>query len=145
MAEDTLSFEGMDELIRRMEKADILDDDTLGEMLFSGADDMVASINEAMDKSRFSLADYKGCVSYTRKVKRDKQKVPYVVVSPRGKNRHGVSRGVVLFVLNYGRHKRKGYFYGDFFWTIAKQRSQTNFIKICEDIATEKLKERGLI
>ena len=62
-----------------------------------------------------------------------------------GKNKHGVRRATVLFVLNYGRGPEYGKISGTYFWTKGSKAAESQVDKELEDILTKKLKERGLL
>ena len=54
-----VNIEGMDELIRSLEKANLFDDETTEEMLNAGADIITESISKEMMKSNFTYNNIK--------------------------------------------------------------------------------------
>ena len=68
-----------------------------------------------------------------------------MTVTVKGKNLTGARNATILFVLNYGRSKKYGEIIGDYFWTKGTRKSEKEIQKRLEEIAKEKLKERGLI
>ncbi len=139
-----VKIDGMDQLVRMMQQANILDDATQKEMLNAGADILIDNISDEMVRSHFTIGHLTNKLTKT-KIKRNKYYEPQINVTVKGKNLNGVRNAAVLFVLNYGRGKKYGEIVGDYFWTKGLRKSEKEIQKRLEEIATEKLKERGLI
>ena len=137
--------DGLDELIRSLEGADLFDDETKQEMLFTAGDIFVDEVKTQMSKSHFRLGDLAKRVTFQRKVKTNKNGDPYIRVTVNGKSKEGQRNAAVLFVLNYGRDKAFGQITGGYFWTVAKEKAKEKISKALQEIATKKLKERGLM
>ena len=68
-----VNIEGMDELIRSLEKANLFDDETTEEMLNAGADIITESISKEMMKSNFTIQHL---ISKIKKSKRPNKAIP---------------------------------------------------------------------
>lgn len=139
-----ISFEGMDDLIRTMEKTDLFDESTQTELLKAGTEHLRESIREETGRSQYDLKFVSGKLTNPKKAKKDKDGNYYMSVSVSGKNERGERNSTVAFVLNYGRREKYGKITGSYFWTRAVQRSQQSILPIYEKIITKKLDERGL-
>lgn len=137
--------DGLDEFIRSLESANLFDDETKQEMLFTAGDIFVDEVKTQMSKSHFRLGDLAKRITFQRKVKTNKYGDPFVRVTANGKNGKGRSNAAILFVLNYGRDKAFGQITGGYFWTVAKEKAKEKISKALQEIANKKLKERGLI
>lgn len=139
-----VKIEGMDELILTLQKADIFDEDTQKEMLNAGADIIISNISDEMIRSHFTIGHLTNKLTKT-KIKKNKYGEPQMTVTVKGKNLTGARNATILFVLNYGRSKKYGEIIGDYFWTKGTKKSEKEIQNRLEEIAKEKLKERGLI
>lgn len=137
--------DGLDELIRSLEKANLFDEETSQEMLFTAGDIFAEEVKTQMSKSPFHLADLAKHVTFQRKVKANKYGDPFIRVTINGKNAKGQRNAAVAFVLNYGRDKKFGQITGGYFWTVAKEKAKEKISKALQEIAAKKLKERGLM
>lgn len=135
---------GMDETLRAMAKANIMDDETLDEMVQAGGSVVQREIRSGIAASRFRLDRLAGKVAMSRR-KRDKNGNSYTTITLRGKNARGERNATVAFVLNYGRGAEYGRIEGDYFWTRAAQNAQEPATEAVRKIAEQKLKERGLL
>lgn len=141
-----IKISGVNETMLELKKANLLDDEeTLKEILFAGAEILAEEIKKRMDTSGFAVSGYKNSITYDKKVKRTKSGNPYVSVYARGKNSQEEPRGLVLFVLNYGRSAEYGEITGTYFWSNATKAANDLVEKTIEKICTQKLKERGLL
>ncbi|MGN0463505.1 MAG: hypothetical protein ACI4S1_08190 [Roseburia sp.] len=138
-----VNIEGMDELIRSLEKANLFDDETTKEMLNAGADIITESISKEMMKSNFTIQHLISKIKKS-KIKKTKQGDPKISITVKGKNAYGVRNAVILFVLNYGRDKKYGEINGGYFWTKGSRNCEKAITKALTKIAEEKLKKEGL-
>ena len=143
MADFTIS--GLGEVIKSLSNADLYDDDTQAEILYSVGNVVVDSITEEMNKSRFDLKRISKKVKYTKKIRKDKEGNSNIVVTVYGNNSRNARNATVAFVLNYGRQEKYGLIKGGHFWTAGALKAQQKAPAIVEEIAETKLKERGLI
>jgi len=139
-----IDFSGVEAVIRQMEGADLYDEETQNELLFTGADVVRDCIREEMERSHFDLRDMAKNVKYSKSVKTDKNGARSVTITVFGKNEKGVSNALITFVLNYGRSKRWGQIIGDHFWNRGRQKGEQKAIQAVSDAAAKKLSERGL-
>lgn len=141
-------LEGMDDLIRALDAAGKMDEDTIQEILEAGADVAVEEIRREIRRSRYRIADYAGHVQ-RGKVKRKKGSGdPYISVTLSGNTKNGTPRSTVAFVLNYGREERTrsrgGAIAADYFWTRGTQNAQKKAAEAMEAVLRDKLKQEGL-
>ena len=141
----SFTVEGLDEAINGLQKMDLFDGETQEELLCDAGDTLVNLIRTEMSKSRLRLDDMTQKVTYSKKIKTDKNGVPSITVTASGKTAQGQRNATVLFVLNYGRDKKYGQITGGYFWTIAVQKAKGIIPARLQKIAEKKLKERGLI
>lgn len=139
------SFEGMDDLISAMQKADLFDEQTQTELLLSGTAQLRNLIQEEASRSQYNLKFLSSRLTKQKKVKRDKNGNYYMTVSVSGKNKRGERNATVAFVLNYGRREEYGKIEGSYYWTRAVRRSENSVVSVYEKIITNKLEERGLV
>ena len=139
-----ITFEGMDELIRALDAAGKLDDQTTDEILNAGADVALQAIRQAVRSSRYRISGYASAVKKSRVKKRNGE--PYISITVDGRNERGERRGTVLFVLNYGRssHDPHGAIQPGYFWTMATRQAMEPAQKAMEEIMNKKLQEEGL-
>lgn len=140
-----ITFEGMDDIIRALDAAGKMDDDTVKDILNAGADIAVEEIRTQIRGSRFKIAEYAPYVT-KGKIKRNKNGDPYMSVTVSGTNQHGERRGTVLFVLNYGRSSRDphGEIRPGYFWTVATQKAKEEAARAMEAALAKKLQKEGL-
>lgn len=143
MAEFT--FEGMDDLIKAMQKADLFDEQTQTELLLAGTAQLRDLIQEEAGRAPYNLKFISSKLTEQKKVKRDKDGNYYMTVSVSGKNERGQRNATVAFVLNYGRREEFGKIAGSYYWTRAVRRSDNMVVPVYEKIITKKLEERGLV
>ena len=143
MAEFT--FEGMDDLIKTMQKADLFDEQTQTELLLAGTAQLRDLIQEEAGRAPYNLKFLSSKLTKQKKVKRDKDGNYYMTVSVSGKNERGQRNATVAFVLNYGRREEFGKIAGSYYWTRAVRRSDNTVVPVYEKIITKKLEERGLV
>lgn len=135
---------GLDKMMATLQDVDVLDEATIQEMMDAAGEILVAEIKKRVAQSGFATEDYVKSIKAT-KIKRNKYGEPYIQVTSIGKNKHGVRRAAVLFVLNYGRGPEYGKISGTYFWTKGSKAAESQVDKELEDILTKKLKERGLL
>lgn len=140
-----ITFEGMDDLIRALDAAGAMDEDTVKEILNAGADVALEEIRKEIRRSRYKISGYAPYVK-KGKVSRSKGGDPKISVTVSGTNDHGERRGTVLFVLNYGRRSSDphGAIQPGYFWTTATRKAQAQAAKAMEEVLSKKLKEEGL-
>lgn len=142
-----VALEGMDEIIRALDAAGALTDDTVSDILEAGAEVAVNEIRDGIRRSRYKIADYANHVSKSR-VKKRKDGGAYITVTIDGKNEKGQRRAMIAFILNYGRRagtgSRGGEIQGDYFWTKATQKAQKKAAAAMEAVLRDKLKQEGL-
>lgn len=139
------SFDGMDDLIKAMQKADLFDEATQTDLLQAGTAHLRELIEDEAGRSQYNLKFLSPKLTKQKKVKKDKDGNYYMTVSVSGKNERGERNATVAFVLNYGRREEYGKIEGSYFWTRAVRRSETSVVPVYEKIITQKLQERGLV
>ena len=135
---------GLDKMMATLQDVDVLDEATIKEMMDAAGEILVAEIKKRVAQSGFATEDYVKSIKAT-KIKRNKYDEPYIQVTSVGKNKHGVRRAAVLFVLNYGRGAGYGKINGTYFWTKGVRSAQKRVNAELEKILTQKMKERGLL
>lgn len=140
-----LQVEGMNEMIHAIAEMDLFDTEMQQELLYAAGDIAVRELWERVRTSGFDFGGYKNKIKYSKKIKRDKNDLPYITVTVSGKNEHGVRRALIVFVANYGRAKAYGEIVGTYFWTRGSQAVSQEVQKEFEKIINEKLRERGLL
>lgn len=140
-----IAVTGIDDMIKALRSAEILDDETEKEMLFEAGNIIVEELQKTVRSSGFRTEAYAGSVKYAKKIKTDKYGEPYISITAKGKNTHGRRRAEVLFVLNYGRSPEYGEITGTYFWTRGTKNAEAKVTKVITQKLEEKLKERGLI
>ena len=140
----SLQIEGMNEMIHAMSKLDLFDDEMKQELLYAAGDIAVREIWEMVRTSGFDFGGYKNKIKYSKKIKRDKNDLPYITVTVSGKNANGVRRNLIVFVMNYGRSKEHGQIVGTYFWNRGSEEASQKIKQEFEKIINEKLRERGL-
>ena len=140
-----LSSDGIDDLIKAMQRADIFDEATQTELLQAGAEHFRDIVRQEVNRAAYDLKFVSSKLSKQKKAKRDKDGNYYMTVTVTGKNERGERNATVAFVLNYGRREEYGKIEGSYFWTRARQRSDLTVVPVYEKIIEEKYKERGLI
>lgn len=126
MAEFEAEVKAQD-IIRELKADRLFTDENLKTILSAGADTVLASV-----KSAYVAAGHNRRTGETFRhivrpntVKRDKQDIPYMVVTLRGKDKRQQPYNVKGFVLNYGRKahrtwkRRGGAIKADYYWTQA--------------------------
>ena len=141
----SLQIEGMNEMIHAMSKLDLFDDEMKQELLYAAGDIAVREIWERVRTSEFDFGGYKNKIKYSKKIKRDKNNLPYVTVTVSGKNANGVRRNLIVFVMNYGRSKEYGQIVGTYFWNRGSEEAIPKIKQEFEKVINEKLRERGLL
>lgn len=139
-----LEIGGIDDLIRRLERANMFDEQTQRTMLFEGAEIMTQEAKKAM-KAHGSSGELARRIGYTKSVKTTKVGARRVSVTVKGKADSGQRYAVIAFVLNYGRHERYGKIPASYAWTRARKNAEPKITKRWEDMLTEKLKTKGLV
>lgn len=139
------SFDGIDDLIKSMQKADLFDEETQTDLLQAGTEQFREIVREEVTRSPYNLKFVSNKLTKQKKAKKDKDGNYYMTVSVSGKNERGERNATVAFVLNYGRREEYGKIAGSYFWTRAARRSNNSVLAVYEKIITEKLQERGLI
>lgn len=140
----SLQVEGMNEMIHALSKMDLFDDEMQKELLYAAGDIAIREIWERVRTSGFNFEGYKNKIKYSKKIKRDKNDLPYITVTVSGKNENGVRRNLIVFVLNYGRAKEHGQIVGTYFWNRGSDAATPMIRQEFEKIINEKLRERGL-
>ena len=140
-----LEVDGLAELVRQLESADLYSDECAGKMLRDMAEDFESNVGKNMRSTRYDIAHMIKEVGHKKKIKTDKDGSKYVTVSIKGKNNHGERNATIVFVLNYGRQKEFGYIPPGHFWDAAAQQTSNNAQKIAENAANDYLKKKGLI
>lgn len=139
------SVEGMDDLIKVMQQADLFDEETQTELLQAGTAQLRDLIQEEAGRSQYNLKFLSSKLTKQKKVKRDKDGNYYMTVSVSGKNERGERNATVAFVLNYGRREEYGKIEGSYYWTRAVRRADGSLVPVYEKIISKKLQERGLV
>lgn len=133
-------------LIHALEQADLYDTEAVEEMLFAGAQILTDEAKSQMARAgHVDTGDAIKHIGFTRKVKKGKTGAYSVTVTVKGKGKNGVPNAVKTFVANYGRQERYGQIVGSHFWNRARQKAEPEMVRKCEEIATNKLKQKGLI
>lgn len=146
MADFTFDEYAIPNLIKQLEGANVYDDQIAQEMLFAGAEVLSAEIKEHMARAgNFNSDNISKNVGFTRRVNKGKNGVRSVTITVKGKDKNGVPNAAKAFVFNYGRQKRYGAIVGSHYWNRARQKAEPEMIKKCEEIATNKLRQKGLI
>lgn len=140
-----ITFDGMDDLIKAMQQADLFDEATQTELLAAGTAHLRETISEETARAPYNLKWISPKLSKQKRAKKDKEGNYYMTVTVSGKNARGERNATVAFVLNYGRREEYGKIEGSYFWTRAVRRTENSVVLIYEKIVTEKLRERGLI
>ena len=96
---------GLDKMMATLQDVDVLDEATIKEMMDAAGEILVAEIKKRVAQSGFATEDYVKSIKAT-KIKRNKYGEPYIQVTSVGKNKHGVRRAAVLFVLIYAVSER---------------------------------------
>lgn len=141
----SISFDGMDDLVKAMSQLDLFDEQTQTKLLTAGTAHLRSVIEEEGTRSGQDVKRMLTKLSKPRKAKKDKDGNYYMTVTVSGKNDRGERNATVLFVLNYGRSEPFGKIHGSYFWTRAVQRSQRDILPIYEKIINEELEERSLV
>lgn len=139
------SVEGMDDLIKAMQKADLFDEKTQADLLDVGTRHLMDAIQEEAGRSSYQLKRISNKLSRSRVVKVDKLGDYYKMVTVSGKNERGERNATVAFVLNYGRQEEYGKIEGSYYWTRAVRRADGSLIPVYKKIISKKLQERGLV
>lgn len=138
-----ISYDGMNELMNAvMKDMNVFDDEAQEELLNAGADVTIDEVKSEMSRSKFDIEKFGNKIKKS-KMKKDKNGVHYMTVSPSG-TEHGQRIATILFVLNYGRSKKYGEITGGHFWTKAVKKSQTKAMQKFEETLKKILEERGL-
>ena len=143
MAEFEAEVKAQD-IIRELKTDRLFTDENLKTILSAGADTVLASV-----KSAYVAAGHNRRTGETFRhivrpntVKRDKQDIPYMVVTLRGKDKRQQPYNVKGFVLNYGRKahragkRRGGAIKADYYWTQA--------VKAARDASNEAMRKEAL-
>lgn len=118
-----------------LQQADALDSATIKAALEAGASMLEQAVKRAFVAAghhRPGAAKRTGetlaHITHTRRVKRDKDKNPYLEVTVTGADARQQRYGVKAFVLNYGRRRRGGIIKPDWYWSTAVKdnRDQVN-------------------
>lgn len=140
-----LQITGLNETIQTLKGMAMFDDDMQRELLYAAGDIVARELWERARTSGFDFGGYKNKIKYSKKIKRDKNDLPYITVTVSGKNEHGTRRATIVFVANYGRSKEYGEIKATYFWTRGSETAGKLVAKEFEKIINEKLRERGLI
>lgn len=115
------------DVIKELKADRLFTDENLKEILSAGADVLLESVKSAYvsaGHNRRTGETYRHIVR-PNTVKRDKQNIPYMVVTLRGKDARQQPYNIKGFVLNYGRKARKlwkrngGAIKADYYWNQA--------------------------
>lgn len=135
---------GIDGMLATLKGTDILDEETVKELMTAAGKILAAEIKKRVAQSGFATAEYVKSIKPT-KIRRNKFGEPYIQVTAVGNNKHGERRAAVLFVLNYGRGPQYGRITGTYYWTRGSQEAAKQVEKELDALLTQKLKERGLL
>lgn len=135
---------GIDGMMATLKDADVLDEETIKEIMTEAGKIITAEIKKRVAQSGFATDGYVKSIKPT-KIKENEYGEPYIQVTAVGKNEHGERRATVLFVLNYGRGAEYGKIEGTYFWTKGTRNAQKRVNAELEKLLEQKLKERGLI
>ena len=146
MASLEYSSDNLTEAIRRLEKADLFTDENVKDLLKTGVGIMLASVKSAYiqaghnnpGRPRRTGETYRH-ISRSRRVKKDKDGVPYMQVEVHGKDKRGQRYGTKAFVLNYGR-RVGGQIPAQYYWNNAVKQTWSQVNAAMSDLAAEKLK-----
>ena len=139
------SFDGIDDLIKSMQKADLFDEETQTDLLQAGTEQFREIVREEVTRSPYNLKFVSNKLTKQKKAKKDKDGNYYMTVSVSGKNERGERNATVAFVLNYGRREEYGKIEGSYYWTRAVRRADGSLVPVYEKIISKKLQERGLV
>lgn len=127
------------------QQADALDDATIKTALEAGASMLELAVKRAFVAAghyRPGVASRTGetlaHITHTRRVKRDKDKNPYLEVTVPGADARQQRYGVKAFVLNYGR-RRGGIIKPDWYWSTAVKNNRDRVDNAMAEIIAEKL------
>lgn len=140
-----IDITGTEELAAALRDAGGLDSETEAELLDAAGEILTDELQKATRESGFETAHYAQHIKRRAGIRRTKVGDPYVSVGVTGNNVHGTRRALVLFVLNYGRSKKRGKIDGTLFWTNAAKKAEKLATERVEAILTKKMQERGLL
>lgn len=135
---------GIDGMLATLKGTDILDEETVKELMTAAGKILAAEIKKRVAQSGFATDGYVKSIKPT-KIRENKYGEPYIQVTAVGRNKHGERKAAVLFILNYGRGPEYGRINGTYFWTKGSQEAARQVDRELEKILTQKLKERGLL
>lgn len=145
MADFKFNESAIPNLIKQLESADLYDDEVAQEMLFAGAETLSEEIRSQISRSgHIDSGEMQKNVGFKHKVS-TKKGVKYLFINVFGTDKDGVRNAEKAFVLNYGRQDRYGAIVGSHYWNRARQKAEPEMIRKCEEIATNKLRQKGLI
>lgn len=132
------------DIIKALKAEKLFDDNNLKRILSAGADVLrkhVRSAYVAAGHSRHADGTFAHIVR-PNTLKRDKQDIPYMVVTARGRDDRNQSYNTKAFVLNYGRKRRAtwkrrgGAIQADYYWTQA--------VKSARDVSNAAMREEAI-
>lgn len=133
------------EAVRALRKANLFDDQVVGDMLEAGASMMEQAISSAYVAAGHNApgsprrtGETLRHIGRSKKVQRDKSGAPYRVITVAGKDRRGQRYGTKAFVLNYGRRKG-GKIPADYYWTNAVNNTRDRVSASMAEIAQQKI------
>mgnify|MGYP004486355973 CR=1 FL=1 len=129
-----------------LQQADALDDATIKAALEAGA----SMLEQAVKRAFVAAGHYRpgaakrtgetlAHITHTRRVKRDKDKNPYLEVIVTGADARQQRYGVKAFVLNYGRRRRGGIIKPDWYWSTAVKDNRDRVNAAMAEIIAGKL------
>lgn len=143
-----LTYSDLSNAINQMHKADIFNDQNVKEILTAGTDVMLDNVKTAFVRAGHNNPGKPRRTGKTlrhfarsRKVRRTKDDVPYMVVTVNGKDERGQRYGTKAFVLNYGR-RRGGRIPADYYLTISARNAWGRVNETMINIMRNKLEGR---
>ena len=137
-----IAMDGIQETIRRLQKADLFTDENLKAILSVGVETMYSSVRSAFVKAGHDntrprrTGETLRHFTKARKVSRDKKGVPYMYVTISGKDARNQKYATKGFVLNYGR-RTGGKIKADYYWSNAVNATWDAVNKDMTDKAAE--------
>lgn len=140
----SFSVEGLDDVIRSLEKADLFTPENAAEMVNAGAEVVKEHLGRELQASSFDIGKHAGKLTYSKRAKRGRNGDYYTSITAKGNAGSGQRLATVLFVLNYGRSQKYGQIQGGYFWTRGTKNAEDPATAAVEAVAEKLLREAGL-
>ena len=141
-----METDGIEEAIRQLNKADLFTDENVKRMLTAGSEVMLTSVKSAFVESGHNnpgrqrrTGETLRHITKARVVRKDKNGVPYMIVTIHGTDKRGQRYGTKGFVLNYGR-RTGGNIPADYYWSTAVHNTWQQANDKMSDVAADILK-----